>query len=143
MTVPIINKSKNDYPKYANEGDAGCDLRADLENPITIRPLSGAIIPTGIYIAIPMGYEGQVRGRSGLNFKNDIICPVGTVDSGYRGEVKVKLYNLGQIPFTINPGDRIAQLVFAKVEKAMFVQTDVFTDETERGEGGFGSSGMN
>ena len=142
MKVKIVNKSSNPYPSYATELSAGMDLRAHLETPVTINPLHHELIPTGIYIELPKGYEGQVRPRSGLAIKSGItvINSPGTIDADYRGEVKVGLVNLSDIPYTISNGDRIAQLVVSKHETVEWVETDEL-DETERGTGGFGSTG--
>lgn len=142
MEVKIINKSNNPLPEYSTIMSAGMDLRAFIEHPIVLRSLNRIIIPTGLYIEIPEGYEAQVRPRSGLAIKNGItvLNSPGTLDADYRGEICVILINLSTEPFFINSGDRIAQLVFHKYEKAEFVEVERL-DETERGEGGFGHSG--
>ena len=143
MTVKIVNKSPWDLPSYATPLSAGVDLRANLEQPLELRPLERAMVPTGLYMAIPAGYEGQVRPRSGLAAKKGItvLNTPGTVDADYRGEVRVILVNLSSEPFVIEPGERIAQMVFAAHAKAQFEQVDSL-DETERGAGGFGSTGV-
>ena len=142
MEVKIINKSNNPLPEYSTIMSAGMDLRAFIEHPIVLRSLNRILIPTGLYIEIPEGYEAQVRPRSGLAFKNGItvLNSPGTLDADYRGEIGVILINLSNEPFFINSGDRIAQLVFHKYEKVEFVEVE-HLDETERGEGGFGHSG--
>lgn len=142
MKVKIINKSNNPLPEYSTIMSAGMDLRAFIEHPIVLRSLNRAIIPTGLYIEIPEGYEAQVRPRSGLAHKHGVtvLNSPGTIDADYRGEICVILINLSNEPFFINSGDRIAQLVFHKYAKAEFVEVE-HLDETERGEGGFGHSG--
>lgn len=142
MKVKIINKSNNPLPEYSTIMSAGMDLRAFIEHPIVLRSLNRILIPTGLYIEIPEGYEAQVRPRSGLAIKNGItvLNSPGTIDADYRGEIGVILINLSNEPFFINSGDRIAQLVFHKYEKVEFVEVE-HLDETERGEGGFGHSG--
>ncbi len=142
--VKIINKSKNDLPKYETEGSAGVDIRANLENTITLNSLDRTLIPTGLYLEIPQGYEAQVRPRSGLaaKFGITVLNTPGTIDSDYRGEIKVILVNLSKEAFDIKNGERIAQIVFAKVEQVTFVNTTELS-LTERGEGGFGSTGKN
>ena len=143
MTVKIVNKSPWDLPSYATPLSAGVDLRADLPQPLELKPLERAMVPTGLYMAIPEGYEGQVRPRSGLAAKKGItvLNTPGTVDADYRGEVRVILVNLSSEPFVIEPGERIAQMVFAAHAKAEMVQVENL-DETERGAGGFGSTGL-
>ena len=142
MEVKIINKSNNPLPEYSTIMSAGMDLRAFIEHPIVLRSLNRILIPTGLYIEIPEGYEAQVRPRSGLALKHGItvLNSPGTIDADYRGEICVILINLSNEPFFINSGDRIAQLVFHKYEKVEFVEVE-HLDETERGEGGFGHSG--
>ena len=142
MKVKIINKSNNPLPEYSTIMSAGMDLRAFIEHPIVLRSLNRVLIPTGLYIEIPEGYEAQVRPRSGLAIKNGItvLNSPGTLDADYRGEIGVILINLSNEPFFINSGDRIAQLVFHKYEKAEFVEVERLS-KTERGEGGFGHSG--
>lgn len=143
MKVKIINKSKYGLPVYKHSGDAGCDLYANIDEQITLRSLERAMIPTGIFVSVPEGYEMQVRPRSGLAAKHGVtvLNTPGTVDSSYTGEVCVILINLSNEPFTVNPGERIAQAVIAKHETAEWVVVDTL-DETERGDGGFGSTGL-
>ena len=142
MNVRIITKSGM-LPAYETDGSAGMDLRAYLEEPVTLAPMERALIPTGLYLAVPQGYEAQVRARSGLAVKHGIglVNGIGTIDSDYRGEVKVALINWGSEPFTIENGDRIAQLVIAAYERVTWEETDSL-DETERGAGGFGHTGV-
>ena len=142
MNVRIVNKSAWPTPAYATEKSAGMDLKADITEPVVLAPLDRAMIPTGLYIALPDGTEGQVRPRSGLAAKHGIsvLNSPGTIDADYRGEIKVILVNLSNEPFVVNPGERIAQLVVARYEKVEWEQVEVL-DETERGEGGFGSTG--
>ncbi len=142
MQVEIINKSKHPLPHYASTGAAGLDVRANLDAPITIKPLERALIKTGLFLAIPLGFECQVRPRSGLAFKHGItvLNSPGTIDSDYRGELGVLLVNLSNEEFVINDGERVAQLVFAKHGTIDWKETDQLTD-TKRGEGGFGSTG--
>ena len=143
MKVKIVNKSQWPLPSYATPLSAGVDLKADIQEPITIGSLERAMIPTGLYMQIPAGYEGQVRPRSGLAAKHGltVLNTPGTIDADYRGEIKVILVNLSSSPFEVLPGERIAQMVFAKHELAEWEQVDVL-DTTERGEGGFGSTGV-
>ena len=142
MDVRIITKS-GQLPAYETDGSAGMDLRAYLEEPVTLAPMERALIPTGLYLAVPQGYEAQVRARSGLAVKHGIglVNGIGTIDSDYRGEVKVALINWGSEPFTIENGDRIAQMVIASYERITWEETDTL-DETERGAGGFGHTGV-
>ena len=142
MKVKVINKSSHELPKYETSASAGLDLRANLEEPFSLHPLERVLIKTGIFLEIPEGYEAQVRPRSGLSLKKGItvLNSPGTIDADYRGEVGVILVNLSKQPFVIENGDRIAQLVFAKVEQAAFIEVNVLA-ETERGAGGFGSTG--
>ena len=142
MKVEIVNKSGQPLPAYATELSAGMDLRADLESPITLGPLERALVPTGLFIALPAGYEAQVRPRSGLAAKHGItvLNTPGTIDADYRGEIKVILVNLSNTPFEIVPGERIAQMVVARHERVEWDEVDVL-DETARGAGGFGSTG--
>lgn len=130
-------------PEYATEGSAGMDLAAHLAEPLTLEPGERVLVPTGICIELPKGYEAQVRARSGLAVKHGIglVNGIGTVDSDYRGELRVPMINWGNEPFTINDGDRIAQMVIAKYEKAEIIRADELSD-TERGEGGFGHTGV-
>ena len=129
-------------PRYAHEGDSGLDLRADIPAPVTIHPGDRAAIPTGIAVAIPPGHEGQVRPRSGLARSLGVFAHVGTIDSGYRGEVGVTLQHLGDGPFVVHPGDRIAQLVIAPVYRVELVEVQALPPVTARGVNGFGSSGI-
>ncbi len=142
MEIKIINKSNNQLPQYETIASSGLDLRAFIEESITLKPLERKLVPTGLYMAIPVGYEAQVRPRSGLALKHGIsvLNTPGTIDADYRGEIKVILVNLSQEDFTINNGDRICQLVFAKVEQAKLLEVDEL-DSTERGAGGFGHTG--
>lgn len=142
MKVKIVNKSNHRLPEYATASSAGMDLKANVDSPVTILPLGRAIIPTGLSIALPEGTEAQIRPRSGLAAKSGItvLNTPGTIDADYRGEIKVILVNLSNEPYLVKPGDRIAQMVIAKYEKAEWHEVSVL-DETERGEGGFGSTG--
>jgi dUTP pyrophosphatase len=142
MKIEIINKSKHTLPKYETEQSAGVDLRANIEESIILKPLERTLVKTGLFMALPKGYEAQVRPRSGLAYKNGItvLNSPGTIDADYRGEVGVILVNLSNENFIINDGERIAQLVIAKHEQPTFVEVDVLS-ETERGTGGFGSTG--
>ena len=142
MKVSIVNKSNNSLPEYETSSSAGLDLRAFLLEKIELQPLERILIKTGLFIEIPVGYEAQVRPRSGLALKNGItvLNSPGTIDADYRGEIGVILINLSQEKFEIQSGDRIAQLVFAQVEQAKWEITDTL-NETLRGEGGFGSTG--
>ena len=143
MKIKIVNKSKHPLPEYATSGSAGMDLRANIDAPITLAPGERKLIPTGIHIALPVGYEAQVRPRSGLALKYGIGLAnmLGTVDSDYRADVGVILINLGQENFVVNDGDRIAQMVIAKHETAEWDVVEEL-DETERGEGGYGHTGV-
>ena len=143
MHVKIANKSSNPSPAYATPLSAGMDIRANLQEPLTLNPLQRMLIPTGLYIALPEGYECQARPRSGLAVKHGItvLNSPGTIDADYRGELKILLVNLSDTPFVIEPGERIAQLVVAKHEHVEWSEVEVL-DETERGEGGFGSTGV-
>lgn len=142
IKVKIINQSPYPCPAYATPLSAGLDLKANLQEPVVLQPLGRALIPTGLYIALPAGYEAQVRPRSGLAIKHGItvLNTPGTVDADYRGEIKCILVNLSQEPFTIEPGERIAQMVVARHEQVEWKPVDAL-DETERGAGGFGSTG--
>lgn len=142
MKIDVINKSHHDLPEYKTDGAAGLDLTANLEKPITLKPLERTLVPTGLFLAIPKGYEGQIRPRSGWALKHGITClnSPGTIDSDYRGELKVILANLSNEDFTISDGERIAQLVIAKHEIINFNLVEEL-DSTNRGEGGFGSTG--
>ena len=143
IKINTKNISNNDLPHYATSGSAGMDIRANLLETVVLSPLERRLIPTGIFLEIPQGYEGQVRPRSGLALKNGITClnSPGTIDSDYRGELNVLLINLSNIPFTINNNDRIAQLVVAKVEKAELILVQQL-NETQRNAGGFGHTGV-
>jgi dUTP pyrophosphatase len=143
MNVQIINKSKHATPAYETDGAAGMDLRANIEESITLKPLERAIVKTGLFIALPIGFEAQVRPRSGLAAKNGItvLNSPGTVDADYRGEIGVILVNLSNEMFVVNDGERVAQLVIAKHERVQWKEVTVL-NETERGSGGFGSTGM-
>ncbi len=143
MNIKIINKSKHPLPHYETEASAGMDLRANLDNPVVIKPLERAIIKTGLFMELPVGIEAQVRPRSGLAAKKGItvLNAPGTIDADYRGEIGVILVNLSNEDFTIEDGERIAQLVIAKHERAQWEEVTVLS-ETERGAGGFGSTGV-
>ncbi len=140
--MQIINKSKNETPNYATEQSAGMDLRANLEESVTLNPLERKLIPTGLYISLPAGFEAQVRPRSGLALKKGItvLNTPGTIDADYRGEICVILVNLSNEPFVVENGERIAQMVVAKHERVEWQEVEVL-DETERGAGGFGHTG--
>ncbi len=140
--VKIINRSRYELPKYQTVGSAGMDLRANLDEAITLAPMERRLIPTGLYIELPYGYEGQVRPRSGLSIKQGLTCvnAVGTIDSDYRGELRVPLINLSNEPQQLEPGERIAQLVLAKHGVIAWDEVDELS-ETDRGSGGFGSTG--
>lgn len=142
MNINIVNKSDNALPRYQTEGAAGMDIRSFLETPVTLKPLERRLIPTGLYLELPLGYEAQVRPRSGMAYKHGItvLNSPGTIDADYRGEVGVLLVNLSDQPFTIESGDRIAQLVIAKHEQPQ-VNEVVSLNETTRASGGFGSTG--
>ena len=142
MKVKIVNKSNNPLPEYKTPGSAGVDLRANVSETTYVYPMKRTLVPTGLYIALPRGYEAQVRPRSGLAINNGIIVlnTPGTIDSDYRGELKVILANFSDTTFKIEPGDRIAQMVISKHETVKFELVDEL-DETERGEGGFGHTG--
>lgn len=142
MKVKIVNGSKWQSPAYATENSAGVDLKANIDEPLVLEPLQRAVIPTGLRIALPEGTEAQVRPRSGLAAKHGItvLNSPGTIDADYRGEIGVILVNLSQTPFTVNPGERIAQMVVARYERVEWEETDSL-DGTGRGEGGFGSTG--
>ena len=142
MKVKIVNKSGNSCPAYSTELSAGMDLRAFTDGPVLLQPLKRALIKTGLFIELPVGYEAQVRPRSGLALKNGItvLNTPGTIDADYRGEIGVILVNLSDEPFVINNGDRIAQMIISKFEKAEMVLVNEL-DETVRGAGGFGHTG--
>lgn len=143
VKVGIVNKSNNDIPQYATPGSSGMDVRAMLDGPITLSPFERKLIPTGIYVDIPEGFEIQVRSRSGLALKQGlfVLNSPGTVDADYTGEIGVVLYNLSGQTQIVNPGDRIAQLVLTRVETAEFVELEEITKETNRGAGGYGHTG--
>ncbi len=143
MHVKIINKSSNPLPRYETVGSAGFDLRANLETAITLQPFERRLIPTGLFMEIPLGFEGQVRPRSGVAFKRGLTCvnTPGTIDSDYRGEVQLPMINLSTTPQLIEPGERLAQMVIAKHERVEWVVADTL-DDTDRGAGGFGSTGV-
>lgn len=142
MKVKIINTSQHTLPKYETVASAGMDLRANIEEPITLQSLERQLIPTGLFMELPVGYEAQIRPRSGLAFKHGLTClnTPGTIDADYRGEIKVLLVNLSKEPFTIENGERIAQMVIAKHEQAEWIEVEELSD-TQRGAGGFGSTG--
>lgn len=142
MTVKIINKSKHDLPKYETALSAGMDIRANITEAVILKPLERTLIKTGLFIELSEGYECQIRPRSGLAFKHGVtvLNTPGTIDADYRGEIGVLLINLSDTPFTIEDGERVAQMVFAKHEQINWDATDILT-ETDRGEGGFGSTG--
>lgn len=144
MKVQIINKSHHQLPQYATIQSAGVDLRANLSEPIVLAPMQRALIPTGLFISLPAGYEAQVRPRSGLAIKKGItvLNSPGTIDADYRGEICIILINLSQEEFVVNDGERVAQMVIARHEQAEWVEVEAL-DETERGAGGFGHSGRN
>lgn len=142
MKIQVINKSKHALPAYATELSAGVDVRANIDQPITLAPLQRCMIPTGLFIALPQGYEAQIRPRSGLAIKKGItvLNTPGTIDADYRGEICIILVNLSADPFVIEDGERIAQMVIARHEQAEWEEVSVL-DETERGAGGFGHTG--
>lgn len=142
MKIKIINNSHHPLPKYATADSAGMDLRANLDEPITLAPMERRLIPTGLHIALPAGYEAQVRPRSGLALKHGIgvLNSPGTIDADYRGEIGVILVNLSQVPFVVQDGERVAQMVIARHETAEWELVETL-DETERGAGGFGHTG--
>lgn len=142
LSINIINRSGNPLPTYATNGSSGMDLRADLATPLTLQPMERYAVPTGLFIELPLGYEAQIRPRSGLSLKQGLSCPnsPGTIDADYRGEIKVIMINLSVEPQTIAPGDRIAQLVIQRVEQIYWAEvTSIST--TDRNEGGFGHTG--
>jgi dUTP pyrophosphatase len=142
INVKIINRSNNALPEYATPDSSGMDIRADLDETVSIKPLERVLIPTGLFIELPHGYEAQIRPRSGLAIKYGITClnTPGTIDADYRGEIKIILINLSQEQHSIQPGDRIAQMIIQKVEKAFLVPV-IELNETERNAGGFGHTG--
>ena len=143
MKIRIINKSHHPLPAYATPQSAGMDLRANIQSPITLNPLERKLIGTGLYMALPEGYEAQVRPRSGLALKHGltVLNSPGTIDADYRGEIMVLLVNLSDTPFVVNDGERIAQMVIARHEQASFETVDTL-EETERGAGGYGHTGI-
>lgn len=143
MKIEVVNRGRQPLPAYATAQSAGMDLRANISEPIVLKPLERRLIPTGLHIALPQGYEAQVRPRSGLALKHGItvLNTPGTIDADYRGEIGVVLINLSSEPFTVNDGERIAQMVIAKHETATFVEVETL-DETERGQGGYGHTGV-
>jgi dUTP pyrophosphatase len=143
IKIRVVNKGHQPLPKYATVQSAGMDLRANLEEPVTLKPLERKLIPTGLHIALPIGYEAQVRPRSGLALKKGItvLNTPGTIDADYRGEIGVVLINLSQEDFVVEDGERIAQMVIARHEQGCFEQVELL-DETERGEGGYGHTGI-
>ena len=144
MKVQVINKSKHQLPQYATGQSAGMDIRANLDEPIVLKPLQRGLVPTGLYIALPKGFEAQIRPRSGLALKKGIgvLNSPGTIDADYRGEICIILINFSAEEFTIEDGERIAQMVIARHEQAEWQEVEVL-DETERGAGGFGHTGKN
>lgn len=144
IQIKVVNKGRQPLPAYATKQSAGLDLRADIDEDVILQPLQRQLIPTGLHIALPEGYEAQVRPRSGLALKHGVtvLNTPGTIDADYRGEIGVVLVNLSQDSFTVHPGERVAQLVVARYEQADLVSVDVL-DETERGEGGYGHTGVN
>ena len=143
MNINIINRSGNGLPAYETEASAGMDLRAFVENPVTIKPLERQLIPTGLYMELPLGFEAQIRPRSGLAFKHGItvLNSPGTIDADYRGEIRVVLVNLSAEEFTVHSGDRIAQMIISRHEKAVFTEVEILSD-TARGAGGYGHTGV-
>ncbi len=143
MKINIVNKSKHHLPEYETLFSAGMDLRANIDEPIVMKPMERKLVPTGLYISLPEGFEAQVRPRSGLAIKKGItvLNAPGTIDADYRGEIRVILINLSDEEFVIQDGDRIAQMIIARHERAEWSEVDVL-DETQRGAGGFGSTGI-
>jgi len=142
IQIKIVNTSANPLPQYATKGASGMDIRAALDIPLTLQPLERNLIPTGLFVEIPQGYEIQIRPRSGLAIKHGITClnTPGTIDSDYRGEIKIILINLSSEEQVINPGDRVAQMIIQKTERAEFEQVEILNN-TERAAGGFGHTG--
>ena len=142
VSIKIVNKSANPLPAYATTGSSGMDLRAMLESPVTVKPLERILIPTGLFIELPFGYEAQIRPRSGLALKQGITClnTPGTIDSDYRGEIKILLINLSESEQVIQPGDRISQMIIQKVEQANWIEANSL-EISVRNEGGFGHTG--
>ena len=143
MQIKIVNNSRNNIPSYETTHSAGMDIRANLDEPVTLLLMERAMIPTGLFIELPEGFEAQIRPRSGLAAKSGItvLNSPGTIDADYRGEIKIILINLSEQRFVINHGDRIAQMIIARHEKAEWILTDVLK-ESERGDGGFGHTGV-
>ncbi|MFR6454354.1 MAG: dUTP diphosphatase [Peptoniphilus lacrimalis] len=143
MKIKIINKSKHPLPQYQTQGSSGMDLRANLDKKIILKSLERTLVPTGIYIELPQGYEAQIRARSGLALKKGLSLPngIGTIDSDYRGELKIIFVNLGKEDIEINDGDRIAQMVIMKIERPEIEEVEILGD-TERNKGGFGHTGL-
>jgi len=143
LKIKVVNKGHQPLPQYATAQSAGMDLRANLDAPVTLKPLERRLIPTGLHIALPVGYEAQVRPRSGLALKKGItvLNTPGTIDADYRGEIGVVLINLSQDEFVVEDGERIAQMIIARHEQGNFEEVEVL-DETERGEGGYGHTGV-
>ncbi|WP_277016717.1 dUTP diphosphatase [Prevotella corporis] len=143
VQIKVVNKGKQPLPTYATAQSAGMDLRANIDSPVTLKPMERRLVPTGLHIALPEGYEAQVRPRSGLALKHGItvLNTPGTVDADYRGEIMVLLINFSNEDFVINAGERIAQMVIARHEQAQFEEVEVL-DETERGAGGYGHTGV-
>lgn len=142
LNISIVNRSKHPFPAYATALSAGMDIRANLDSPLTLAPLQRCLVPTGLYIALPAGYEAQIRPRSGLALKKGItvLNSPGTIDADYRGEIRIILVNLSAEPFVIEDGERIAQMVIARHEQAVWQPAEEL-DKTERGSGGFGHTG--
>lgn len=142
-TIKVINKGRHPLPQYATPQSAGMDLRANIDNPVTLRPMERRLIPTGLYIALPSGYEAQVRPRSGLALKHGVtvLNTPGTIDADYRGEVMVLLVNLSDTDFVVADGERVAQMVVARHEQGEWVEVEEL-DATERGAGGYGHTGV-
>lgn len=143
MKIKIINESKHPLPQYQTQGSSGMDLRANLDKKIILKSLERTLVPTGIYIELPQGYEAQIRARSGLALKKGLSLPngIGTIDSDYRGELKIIFVNLGKEDIEINDGDRIAQMVIMKIERPEIEEVEILGD-TERSKGGFGHTGL-
>lgn len=142
MKIKIVNKSQNDIPIYSTKQSAGMDIRADLEGPVVLRPLERKLIPTGLYIQLPDGYEAQIRPRSGLAINKGVtvLNSPGTIDADYRGEIKIILINLSQEDFCVNPGERIAQMIISSYKQISWEEV-VQLDDSDRGAGGFGHTG--
>ena len=143
MKIKVVNKGHQPLPEYATPQSAGMDLRANIDSPITLKPMARQLVPTGLYIALPAGFEAQIRPRSGLALKHGItvLNTPGTIDADYRGELMVLLVNFSDTDFVINDGERIAQMVIARHEQGTFEPVDIL-DETERGAGGYGHTGV-